>query len=80
MWPNRLFCLDPFADFPLPDDNIAMASALRSMDLCVESGVSSYSLTDGCHDQAVGLAMYEAARTGAETELAGESCMQPLGG
>ncbi len=72
---ERWLYRNPFWPAPLPDDFIAMASALSGMGGYVSSGRDSYPLADGCHDHAVALEMARAAREGREIEIRGEPWM-----
>ncbi len=64
---------NPWQGTRLSEDDIAVASHLAAMGLWVrDEGPEPCPLAQGCQDHAVGLAIEESARTGADVRVAKE--------
>lgn len=65
---------NPWVGTRLSEDDVAVASHLVAMGLWVrDEGPAPYPLADGCQDHAIGLAIEESARTGADVRVAKEA-------
>lgn len=64
---------NPWVGSRLSEDDIAVASILEDTGLWArEEGPAPYPLADGCQDHAVGIAIGESARTGADVRVAAD--------
>jgi predicted dehydrogenase len=70
---GRVVYRNPWQGTRLSEDDLAVASHLEAMGRWVrDEGPAPYPLAQGCQDHAVGLAIEESARTGADVRVAKE--------
>jgi predicted dehydrogenase len=74
---GEVIYVNPFAGSRFSEDDIAVADHLIAMGRYVrEEGPEIYSLADGIHDHALGLAIEESARSGNDVTVSGEDWMK----
>lgn len=74
---SRVIYRNPFVGSRLSEDDLAVADHLVAMGQYVRGERPEvYSLADGIHDHALGLAIEESARTRADVRVSGEAWMQ----
>jgi predicted dehydrogenase len=67
---GRVVYRNPFVGTRLSEDDIAVATILENQGAYVRGeGAEPYSLADACQDHAIGLAIEESARTGADVRV-----------
>jgi predicted dehydrogenase len=70
---GRVIYRNPWVGMNLSEDDIAVASHLAAVGLWArDEGPEPYPLAQGCQDHAVGLAIEQSARTGADVKVEGE--------
>jgi hypothetical protein len=70
---GRVVYRNPWVGTRLSEDDLAVASILQAQGAFARGeGPNPYRLADACQDHAIGLAIGESARTGADVRVAGE--------